>query len=56
MVVTQCHVKGNYYNNNTIGVSEKKILEKYVVEKYENTEIEGTCYRSNTNVQHSHMQ
>lgn len=33
----RCHVKGNYYKNNTIRVSGKKILEKYVVEKYENT-------------------
>lgn len=43
LVVTRCHVKGNYYKNNIIRVSEKKILEKYVVEKYENTEIQGTC-------------
>lgn len=36
--VKRCHVKGNY-KNQTFGVSEKKIFEKYVFEKYGKTEI-----------------
>lgn len=24
----RCHVKGNYYKNNTVGITEKKIIDK----------------------------
>lgn len=33
------NVKGNDYEGNAIIVSENKIIEKHVAEKYENTEI-----------------
>lgn len=46
------NVKGNDYKGNAIIVSENKIIEKNVADKYENTEIPDACCRHNRNVQH----